>query len=107
MIPSRERARLLDPQGKYERIWNRYAHVVLRSDPGGTTPGYELSGADLYVIAIDICDPVLAKLGVTQVAYTDPVPKADLECLLPLEAPADSGVRLFRLSSQPAAILVD
>ena len=102
MIPSREMAHVLDPQGKYKDIWNRYAHVTLRSDPGRTTAVYELLFADQYLIGMDICGPALRRLGVTRVAYTTAVPAADLQCLTPLEAPADSGVHLFRLSSRSA-----
>jgi len=102
MIPNREMAHVLDPQGKYKNIWNRYAHIELRSDPGRARPVYELSQPDLYVIGMDICGPALRRLGVTRVAYTTAVPAADLQCLTPLEAPADSGVHLFRLSSRSA-----
>lgn len=98
MIPNRKMARLLDPQGKYEDVWNRYAHVVLRSDPGRVDPVYELRTPDMYVIGLDICGPALSALGVTRIAYTDAVPAGDLKCLVPLEAPTDSGVRLFRFS---------
>lgn len=102
MVPNRRTANLLDPQGKYESIWNRYAQVALRSDPGRVNPIYELRSPDLYVIGMDICGPELRALGVTRVAYTEPVPAADLRCLAPLEAPANSGVLLFRLSSRTA-----
>lgn len=103
LIPNRKMARLLDPQGKYENVWNRYAHVVLRSDPGRVRAVYELRTPDMYVIGVDICGPALSGLGVTRIAYTDAVPTGDLKCLVPLEAPPDSGVRLFRLSSRTAA----
>jgi hypothetical protein len=98
MIPNRKVTRVLDPQQKYKSIWNRYAHVAFESEPGRAYPVYELRSPDLYVVRLSICGPALAQLGVTRVAYTAPVPPADLQCLIPLDAPADSGVRLFRLS---------
>jgi hypothetical protein len=98
LIPNRETARVLDPSGKYVDIWNRYAHVVLRSDPGRSLPMYELVVSDVYVVGLDVCGPSLRQLGVTHVAYTGAVPAPDLRCLQPLYAPTDSGVRLFRLS---------
>ncbi len=103
MIPDRKLSHLLDPQEKYKNIWNRYAHVVLRSNPEKISPEYELGTPDLYVIELNVCGGAMRQLGVTNIAYTDPVPASDLKCLIPLDAPADSGVRLFRLSSQSAA----
>ena len=96
MVPNRQIAAALDPRNKYENVWNRYAHVMLRSDPHRIEPVYELLTPDLYVVGIEVCGPALGRLDVTHVAYTDAVPPADLECLTPLEAPADSGVQLFR-----------
>lgn len=98
MIPNTDLAFRLDPQGAYKQIWNRYAHVALRSDPGRAFPVYELRSPDLYMIGADICSSAFAGTGVTRIAYTDPVPKEDEKCLVPLQAPADSGVRLFRYS---------
>jgi hypothetical protein len=100
MIPNRRLAQVLDPEEKYKSIWNRYAHVVFQSEPGQVHPVYELRATDLYVVGLNICGPALLQLGVTHVAYTATVPSADLQCLTPLDAPADSGVRLFRLSSR-------
>lgn len=98
MIPNHASARVLDPAGRFEEIWNRYAHIALRSEPGRREAAYELISPDLYAISLDVCGHALPELGVTHVAYTVPVPSADLRCLTPLEAPADSGVRLFRLA---------
>lgn len=103
MIPNRQVSQLLDPQGRFKDIWNRYAHVALRSDPGRATPVYELVSPDLYIIGLDICGPAFRSIGVTHIAYTTAVPAADLQCLAPLEAPADSGVRLFRFAPRTAA----
>lgn len=97
MIPNRQVSQVLDPQDRFKDTWNRYAHVVLRSDPGRTMPVYELLHPDLYLIGLDICGSAIRRTGVTHIAYTTAVPDADVQCLLPLEAPVESGVRLFRL----------
>lgn len=103
MIPNHQVAQIMDPASAYEEIWNRYAHIVLRSDPGRGSPTYELTLLDLYVISIDVCGRQLPQLGVTNVAYTGAVPAADLRCLAALDSPADSGVRLFRLNHRPSS----
>jgi hypothetical protein len=99
LIPNREVEGVLDPHGQYEGIWNRYAHVTMRSDPGRAVPVYEVRTPDVYVVGVDICGTALRKLGINRVAYTDAVPAPDLNCLIPLDAPTDSGVHLFRLTS--------
>jgi len=100
MIPNSNVVDVLDPRGEYKSIWNRYAHVIVESEPGRVHPLFQLRSPDLYVIRLDICGPDLPRLGVTRVAYTSVVPPADRQCLTPLDAPADSGVHLFRLSSR-------
>lgn len=101
MVPNLEMAHVFDPTAQSEEVWNRYAHVVLRSEPAARTAVYKLLAPDLYEVGIDVCGPELRKLGVTRVAYTEPVPVADNACLHPLKSPESSGVRLFRLNSTP------
>lgn len=102
LVPNRQIARILDPDEQFVEVWNRYAHVVLRSDPGRDAPVYELTVSDQYVIGLNVCGPLLPKLGVNRIAYTTKVPPSDLQCLVALDAPADSGVRLFSLIGNAA-----
>lgn len=101
IIPRRDMAEVLDPESRSVEVWNRYAHVMLESKPGLDNPEYELLAPDLYVVRLDICGPELPALGVTRIAYSQPAPAADLGCLEPLHAPANSGVQLFRLATGP------
>ncbi len=100
MIPSFATAEIFDPERQFDSVWNRYAHVMFRSEPGLTKPRYELLSPDLYVVSLDVCGPQLRELGVTRIAFTEAVPASDLGCLVPLPAPVDSGVQLFRLAPE-------
>lgn len=94
--PNARLTQVLDPAGKYEQIWNRYAHVTLLSDPGRSSPRIELFNPDHYAVYLDICSGYLPDLGVAYLAYTSPPPVRDQNCLERLSGDAASGVSLFR-----------
>lgn len=62
--PDRPAWRVLDPEGKAERDWNRYAHVSF--DPGapGAAPAFSLAAPDDLRVSVDPCAPALVRLGV-------------------------------------------
>lgn len=101
LIPDRLALQKLDPQSRHIQVWNRYSTISIASEPGASTPRFELIHPDQYRVVLDVCSRAMEDLGVTHVAYTIEVPTADLACLTPLSAPEDSGVRLFRLAAQP------
>lgn len=92
---------ILDPSRKYEHSWNRYARVRVVSEPAAATPMFVTTWGDQYTINLNVCGSHVRRLGITHVAYTSLVPPADLACLHELDAPEDSGVRLFALRPQP------
>jgi hypothetical protein len=96
-LPDRPLLERLDPGHRYARVWNRYSTISISSEPGIQAPRFELIHPDQYRIVVDVCGHAMQELGITHVAYTIAVPAMDLRCLQPLQAPADSGVRLFRL----------
>lgn len=98
-IPDRSVLDVLDPQHRHAQVWNRYSTISIASQPGAQAARFELIHPDQYRIAIDVCSRAVGKLGITHVAYTVAAPAADLRCLEPLDAPEDSGVRLFRLKA--------
>src|SRR5690606_12832628 len=88
---------VLDPSGRYEDSWNRYARIRVTSAPQMPEPIFKTTWGDQYTIEMAVCGPHVRKLGITHVAYTSPVPDSDLACLEELTSPEDSGVRLFTL----------
>jgi hypothetical protein len=101
-LPDRQFIDRLDPGHRYANVWNRYSTISMLSSPGIESPHFELIHPDQYRIAVDVCSKVVRDIGVTHVAYTVNVPKADLGCMQPVPSPEDSGVSLFRLSAQHA-----
>lgn len=98
-VPPLHWIRLLDPAGTQAHAWNRYAHIELVSDPALTQAMFTLISPDQYEIRLSICGEAFNALGITHVAYTLPVPDADLPCLDELTTDPDSGVRLFTTRS--------
>lgn len=95
-LPDRESIAILDPTGTYEKVWNRYSTIEVKSDPARTRPLFVARRGDQYAITISVCGGKLQSAGITHIAYTSPVPSEDLACLAELPAPQDSGVRFFR-----------
>lgn len=98
-LPARDDFAILDPDGKHEAIWNRYATVGIGSDPSKRKPAFTRRRGDSYTITLNVCSGVLQTLGVTHVAYTDKVPEEDMDCLAALPGEPESGVSLFTLES--------
>lgn len=53
--PQPEDWQLLDPDGRFEHVWNRYAYVVFTDQLGG--PPVQLVQPDLVVVPLDPCQP--------------------------------------------------
>lgn len=94
MLPDHEEMAVLDPGGKHADIWNRYANVVVASAPGRAEAEFELPGADLYIVRLDVCGQAPRRLGITKIVYTQAVPDQDLQCLREV-AIGEPGVRVF------------
>lgn len=96
-LPDPGTMQVLDPDGRYAHVWNRYATIRLVSKPGIASPVFRQTRGDQYTIGLDVCGGRLRALGVNRLAYTGRTPAADLRCLEPLAAPVGSGVTLYRL----------
>lgn len=97
MVPNTFISAQMDPDSRYAAVWNRYAHVVFRSEPSKEQPEYNLIQPDMYSISLNVCGPYLKNLKVTRVAYTVDVPIQDLSCLSEIPSIEGSGVRLFKV----------
>jgi hypothetical protein len=102
-LPDRRTIAALDPQHRYSEIWNRYAHILVASDPSADVPHLTLNQADLYTASLSVCGEAPRAWGVTMVAYTVPVPAEDRGCLESIPDDTASGVSLFRLKQRNQA----
>jgi hypothetical protein len=75
----------LDPSGKDNAIYNRYAHIVV--DPltdGEDSVHFTLFGADQYQVQIDPCSPRLKQMGIKYVMFNYKPPEEQTGCMLPV-----------------------
>ncbi len=69
--------KIIDPEGSFTDIYNRYAHIHF-SEPDGLTPLVSLIYADQINVSMDPCDERLKKLNVTYFLLQR---KSDHSCL--------------------------
>lgn len=69
--PNDESWRILDPQGLYEDVWNRYAHLAFEAGELGSDPVMSTPQADVVYVTVDPCDTRLKQLGVDVIVTQD------------------------------------
>lgn len=62
--PDRDTWKILDPSGRYESAWNRYAHLAFEIGDSGSEPVISTPQADVVIVRLDPCDPRLGNLRV-------------------------------------------
>lgn len=73
---------ILDPQMKYDSVYNRFAHIGFTTliQPNDSIE-FALKQNDLYMIRMDPCSPRLTRMGIKYVMFTyEPVP-VELDCM--------------------------
>lgn len=84
LYPNAAAWHLLDPDGRYEQVWNRYAlavYVYSEDSP----PTISLLSGDAIQVAINPCDPALDRLQVSTVISATPMTDA---CLIEVGQPS-------------------
>lgn len=79
--PRMEDYRILDPEGKYMPIYNRYAHITLESAPLGAPRSFELIQGDAIIAKIHPCDPVLPQIGIRYFLFSYKPQPHEVTCL--------------------------
>ena len=67
LYPNADAWKVLDPSGRYEDVWNRYAITEWVFDPSATAPVITLVHDDVVRIRLDPCDQRLDQLGVNHI----------------------------------------
>lgn len=70
--------RVLDPRGRYEDAWNRFAYISFAWEPGLPAPVVEAPIADQLTVRTDPCDRRLSRLRLRAVVSRQPL---DAGCL--------------------------
>jgi len=72
IYPNERAWRVLDPDDRQRNAWDRYNNAIWNPAPPGAEPQIEGSG-DTISVAVDPCDPRLAKLGVGTIVAIEPL----------------------------------
>src|SRR5262249_4879119 len=72
IYPNERAWRVLDPHDSQRNAWDRFNNAIWNPAPPGTEPQIEGSG-DTIAVAVDPCDPRLAKLGVGTIVTIEPL----------------------------------
>ena len=72
-LPQLELWRRLDPAGRFERVYNRYAWVTARS-AGAPGVAFRLAAPDAFELLVEPGAPELRAVGVTHVLIVTPDP---------------------------------
>lgn len=73
LYPNADAWHVLDPGGRQEEVWNRYAHTQWVLKPGQRDAALALVQADVLSVTIDPCAPALDTLGVGHLVTPAPV----------------------------------
>jgi len=65
--------RVLDPRGRYESAWNRFAYIVFSWNSSLRRPLIRSTSADVVVVEIDPCDRRLGRLELRRVVSSTPL----------------------------------
>lgn len=95
--PKRNDLEVLDPEKKYEQIYNRYAHIgMVESKTNTDEVKFNLIGTDSYSIEIDPCSEKLNKIGIDRLVFTyQPDPKV-LDCLVEVQRSSVNNILLYK-----------
>jgi hypothetical protein len=83
--PPLEKLRILDPNLKYNDIYNRYAHILaFPLIDGKDSVSFDLVQPDLYTIKMDPSSPRLKRMGIKYLFFTYKPPEAEVRSLVPV-----------------------
>lgn len=103
--PRLEDFQVLDPSGAYTTVYNRYAHISLKSAPPSGSPSFRLGGVDNYEARIHPCDPGLKRIGIRNFLFTYKPEAHEIWCLRSTYSAA--GNHLYFFSSSQGSTSAD
>jgi hypothetical protein len=86
LVPPLTDMKVLDPSGKYDSVYNRYAWITVAPYIGqADTVILRLTNNDGYTIHIDPCSPKLKQLGVDYFVFEQQPKDAEIRCMTKLK----------------------
>lgn len=77
IVPDPLFCREMDPIGRYEEIWNRYAFMVLEEAPADHEPEFRTLNPSAYVLKVSSTDAVLRARGARFAVFSQPSQQAE------------------------------
>lgn len=78
--PDLEALKILDPDGAYTDVYNRYAHTVFSVAPAGTPPTFTLLAPDTWELQVDPCNQRFTDFGVRYLVWQNYTSSRSFEC---------------------------
>jgi hypothetical protein len=108
LVPPMEDMKVLDPMGKFDSVYNRYAWMTMNSKRlaqyyGGNWGDTVIflrpeSYQDGYTIFIDPCSPKLKQLGVKYFVFDEQPSQNEIRCMTKLKE--NSGIFIYKRNDQ-------
>lgn len=95
IYPNLERWHILDSNGEYEDVYNRYAHITVDIEENGETYFEEGIAPDVFTLHITVDD--LSKLGVSYISTTNDLSLAESEKMKLDFVSEYEGCRVYKL----------
>lgn len=93
-VPDLKVYEIIDPESANINVWNRYARINVL-DSTTSTPEFELIQGDNFSINMDLCSPLIRKIGVTHIASQSNL--TNKQCLIAESKTAINGLFLYRI----------
>jgi len=84
-VPPLDKLHILDPEMKYDSIYNRYAHIDVGPYINEDSVKFTLQQNDLYSIRMDPCSPRLTQMGIKYILFTYKPQPIEVECMTPVK----------------------
>ena len=82
VVPPFEKLHILDPEMKFDSVYNRFAHIGLTTlIDGKDSLEFSLKQNDMYMIRMDPCSPKLTQLGIKYIVFTYQPQDVEVECM--------------------------
>ncbi|MFO0415647.1 MAG: hypothetical protein ACK5Y6_00025 [Pseudomonadota bacterium] len=79
-LPDLDLLAKLDPERRFDSVYNRYAHVVYDVAPEGATPTFTLIAPDVWQLTVDPCHESFRALGIDYIVLVPRPKRPSFEC---------------------------
>lgn len=100
IVPDPVFCREMDPTGKYEPVWNRYASAVFQQAEPGEKPEFRSLGPSAYILKVSPVDPALLARGARYAVFPQSIDSGKMGLRLLARFP-ESKIWIYQLPGAP------